>query len=418
MSRQTTQPNQPRSENREHDHDHSRLHGHDHDHEHEHDHGHDHPHGHDHARDHGHEHPHGHDHGHSSGPLGWLAALFHVGSHSHGDDALMADLALAASQDGIRTVWLALGLLGLTTLLQVAIYLFSGSVALLADTVHNLGDALNSVPLLIAFYLARRPPTRRYTYGYHRAEDVAGVLIVLSILFSAAYIFYESINKFFHPSEVSNLGAVAAAALIGFLGNEAVALLQIRTGKRIGSAALVADGQHARTDGLTSLAVLLAAAGVWLGFPLLDPIIGVLIGVAILFITWDATKTMWYRLMDAVDPELYDQALAIAHEQVRHHDGLEEIRRLRLRWLGHRLHADVYIAVQPDLTLAEGHDLAEQVRLGLFRHMPLLSEAIVHVDPWSADPEEYHRATMSRDPVPKPIAGFDLITAQPQVPGT
>lgn len=313
---------------------------------------------------------------------------------------------------------MALALLGLTTLLQAVIYLFSGSVALLADTVHNLGDALNSVPLLIAFYLARRPPTRRYTYGYHRAEDVAGVLIVLSILFSAAYIFYESIDKFFHPQEITNLGAVAAAALIGFLGNEAVAVLQIRVGRRIGSAAMVADGQHARTDGLTSLAVLLAAAGVWLGFPLLDPIIGVLIGVAILFITWDATKTMWYRLMDAVEPELYDQALAIAHEQVRHHDGLEEIRRLRLRWLGHRLHADVYIAVQPDLTLAEGHDLAEQVRLGLFRRMPLLSEAIVHVDPWSADPEEYHRATMSRDPVPKPIAGLDLINAQPQAPGT
>jgi cation diffusion facilitator family transporter len=371
-----------------------------HDHEYgiEHDHDHDHPHDDDHAHDHDH---------HQEGPtglLGWIAAVFHIGGHSHGDEALIADPAFAASQEGIRTVWIALGLLALTTVLQVAIYLLSGSVALLADTVHNLGDALNSIPLLIAFYLARRLPTRRYNYGYHRAEDVAGVLIVLSILFSAAYIFYESINKFFNPSEVTNLLAVAAAALIGFLGNEGVAMLQIRTGRRIGSAALVADGQHARTDGLTSLAVLLAAAGVWLGFPLLDPIIGVLIGVAILFITWDATKTIWYRLMDAVEPETYDQALAVAQDQVGHHDGLEQIRRLRLRWMGHRLHADLHIAVQPDLTLAEGHDLAEQVRLGLFRNMPLLSEAIVHVDPWSPDPGEYHRATLSREPAPRPIA--------------
>ena len=335
--------------------------------------------------------------------MGWLAGLFHIGGHSHGEEQLIADPAFAGSQEGIRTVWIALGLLGLTTVLQVAIYLASGSVALLADTVHNLGDALNSIPLLIAFYLARRLPTRRYTYGYHRAEDVAGVLIVLSIAFSAVYIFYESIQKFFNPGEVTNLVAVAAAALIGFLGNEGVALLQIRTGRRIGSAALVADGQHARTDGLTSLAVLVAAAGVWLGFPLLDPIIGMLIGVAILFITWDATKTIWYRLMDAIEPETYDRALAVAHDQVAHHDGLQEIRRLRMRWMGHRLHADLHIAVQPELSTAQGHDLAEQVRLGLFSAMPLLSEAIVHVEPWSTAPEEYHRATLRREPVPLPI---------------
>lgn len=397
MSPQTAQPSDPVADRQDHDDEHGHGPGHDHD------------------RTHGHDHEaedHDHQHSHRSGPLGWLAAVFHVGGHSHDDEVLtpalhagasVADPAFARSQEGIRTVWVALGLLGLTTLIQVAIYLLSGSVALLADTVHNLGDALNSVPLLIAFYLARRLPTRRYNYGYHRAEDVAGVLIVLSILFSAVYIFYESINKLFNPDEVSNLGAVAAAALIGFLGNEAVAVLQIRTGRRIGSAALVADGQHARTDGLTSLAVLVAAGGVWLGFPLLDPIIGMLIGVAILFITWDATKTIWYRLMDAVEPEIYDQALAIAQAQASHHDGLEEIRRLRLRWMGHRLHADLHIAVQPDLTLAEGHDLAEQVRLGLFRNMALLSEAVVHVDPWSADPDEYHRATLSREPAPRPI---------------
>lgn len=368
---------------------------------------HHHPHRHDehehhhHEHGHDHEHPHGHDHG--AGLWSRLAALFHLGGHRHGDSPLMVDPAFAANREGIRTVWLALSLLLATTLIQALIYWLSGSVALLADTVHNLGDALNSVPLLIAFYLARRPPNRRYTYGYHRAEDVAGVVIVLSILFSAGYILVEAVDKLFHPRQIGHLGAVAAAALVGFLGNEAVAWLQIRVGRRIGSAAMVADGQHAAIDGLTSLAVLVAAAGVWLGFPLLDPIVGVAIGVVILFIAWDATKAMWYRLMDAVDPELYDQALAAVQAQAQRHPGLQEIRRLRMRWVGHRLQADLYIAVQPHLSLAEGHDLAEQVRLSLFQSLPHLAEAIVHVDPWSPDPVDYHHATARHDPVPQPI---------------
>ena len=355
------------------------------------------------VHDHAHDPGHGHDHSGPQGPLGWLASLLHLGGHDHGEQKLLADEAFAASAEGIRIVWIALALLTATTVIQVAIYLFSGSVALLADTVHNLGDGLNSIPLLIAFYLARRAPTRRYTYGFHRAEDVAGVIIVLSIAFSAAYIFYESIVKLFDPTTISNVGAVAAAALIGFVGNEAVAVIQIRTGRRIGSAALVTDGLHARTDGLTSLAVLVAALGVYLGYPIVDPIIGMLIGVAVLFITRDATRSIWYRLMDAIEPEIYDQAAAIAAEQVSHHAGLEEIRRLRLRWMGHRLHADLHIAVQPTLTTVEGHDLAEQVRSGLFRGLPLLSEAIVHVEPWSADPDAFHQETRHREPVPRPL---------------
>lgn len=350
-----------------------------------------------------HEHEQDHDHDHLGGPLGWLASLLHLGGHTHTEQKLIADDAFASSDEGIRTVWIALGLLTLTTVIQVVIYLISDSVALLADTVHNLGDGLNSIPLLVAFYLARRAATRRYTYGFHRAEDVAGVFIVLSIAFSAGYIFYESVLKLFNPTEIRNLTAVAAAALVGFLGNEAVAIIQIRTGRRIGSAALVTDGLHARTDGLTSLAVLVAAGGVWLGAPIVDPIIGILIGVAVLFITRDATVSIWYRLMDAIEPEIYDKAEAIAHEQVNHHDGLREIRRLRMRWMGHRLHADVHIAVDPELSTVAGHDLAEQVRIGLFKAMPLLSELIVHVEPWSSDPDEYHQQTTWREKPPRRI---------------
>lgn len=343
----------------------------------------------------------GHDHVHRDGIIGWLQSLLHLGGHSHAEQSLIADDEFIAGDEGIRTVWIALGLLLLTTVLQVVIYLFSGSVALLADTVHNLGDGLNSVPLLIAFYLARRAPTRRYNYGMHRAEDVAGVVIVLSIAFSAGYIFWESARKFVEPEPIRNLGAVALAALIGFIGNELVAIIQIRTGKRIGSAALVADGQHARTDGLTSLAVLLAAGGAALGFPLADPIVGLLIGVTVVFITWDAIKSVWFRLMDAIEPEIYAEAVAAADDQVGHHDGLESIERLRLRWLGHRLTADVVIAVTPSLSVTAGHDLAEQVRLGLFKALPLLSEAVVHVEPHGAD--DHHAQTRDREPVPRRI---------------
>ena len=223
----------------------------------------------DHTHDHG-DHPHGdHDHDHDdhqqqAGPWGWVRALFHAQGHDHDHSALATDRSFLENQEGIRTVWLALGLLLLTTVLQMIIFGLSGSVALLADTAHNLVDALNSIPLLIAFYLARRLPTRRYNYGFGKAEDVAGIFIVLSIAVSAVYIFGESFGKLFDPQPLTNVGWVAAAAIIGALGNEAVAFIQIRTGRKIGSAAMEADGLHARTDGLTSLAVLVAAIGAWL----------------------------------------------------------------------------------------------------------------------------------------------------------
>lgn len=302
---------------------------------------------------------------------------------------MIGDQAFLHNEIGIRTVWWALAALAVTSLIQVGIYYLSGSVALLADTIHNIGDGLNSVPLLIAFYLARRAATRRYPYGFARAEDVAGIFIVLSIALSAGLIFWESIQKLLHPEPLTHLGWVAAAALVGFVGNEAVALLQIRTGRAIGSAALVADGLHARTDGLTSLAVLIAAGGTWLGFPIVDPIIGLLIGVTILFITRDATVTMWYRLMDAVDPQLIDRAEAVA----RGHGEVKQVRRVRMRWMGHRLHADLLLAVDPHMSTAASHQVAEEVRHDLYHAFPHLEDVVVHVDPWSPQQDVYHQLT-------------------------
>jgi cation diffusion facilitator family transporter len=367
-------------------HDHGNV-GSDHDHDHHH---HDHHH---------HDHEDGHGHTHGAGVWGWINTVFHLHGHSHQRAALAADQSFMHNEEGIRTVWLALAALGVTSLLQILIVLASGSVALFADTMHNIGDALNSIPLLIAFYLARRLATRRYTYGFGRAEDVAGIFIVLSIAVSAGIVFWESFQRLLNPQPLQSLGWVAAAAIIGFLGNEAVAWLQIRKGREIGSAALVADGLHARTDGLTSLAVLVAAGGSWLGFPIIDPIIGLLIGVTILFITKDAVVTMWYRLMDAIEPEYLTQAEQVVANQ----PGVKELRRLRMRWVGHRISADVCIAVDPHLTTVESHHVAEHLRHNLFHKVPYLAEVTVHVDPWAPEPATHHELTHHHDPAPQPL---------------
>ncbi|MBI3160247.1 MAG: cation transporter [Chloroflexi bacterium] len=318
------------------------------------------------AHSHTHDHPHGHEHSHGDGLWPTIAAALHLPGYTHTHDRPSESDALFTNALGIRTLYWALALLSATTVAQVFVYLASGSVALLADTVHNLGDALNSIPLLIAFYLGRRAANARYTYGYGRAEDIAGLFIVASIAFSAGYILWEAALKFIDPQPIANGGWVALAALVGFLGNEAVAVLQISVGRRIGSEAMITDGRHARIDGLTSLAVLPAVLGSALGFHILDPIFGLIIGVSILFITRDAIRAMWLRMMDAVDPALTEQVTRTlsAHPQVA------AVRVLRLRWVGHRLYVEGELALAEDLkssdltALLDGlkHDLAHAVR--------------------------------------------------------
>lgn len=325
-----------------------------------------------------HEHNHNdHSHAHEQprSVLGWIRQIFHMGGHEHAP--LVGDPAFIANQEGIRTVWLALLALGATSLLQIGIVALSGSVALLADTVHNIGDTLNSIPLLIAFYLARRAATRRYTYGFGRAEDVAGVFIVLSIAVSAGVVFWESIQKLINPQPMQNMLWVAVAAIIGFVGNETVALLQIRVGRKIGSDAMIADGLHARIDGLTSLAVLIAAGGTALGLPILDPIIGLLIGIAILFITRDATVRIWCRLMDAVDPGLVNR---IEHYTLQV-EGVQSVKRLRVRWVGHQLFAEIAATVEDQLSLTESHQIARQIEQTLHQAIPHLSEITLQIAP-------------------------------------
>jgi cation diffusion facilitator family transporter len=302
---------------------------------------------------------------------------------------MAGDKAIADNKLGIRTIYLAVALLGLTTIFQIGIYLISGSVALLGDTVHNLGDAVNSIPLLFAFWLASRVANKRYTYGYGRAEDLAGVLIVLSIGFSAFYILWESVNRLFNPVPLDNVGWVAAAAVIGFAGNELAAIIQIRTGRKIGSDAMIANGLHARTDGLTSLAVLVAAVGVFLGYPVVDAIVGILMGIVILFITKDAAKSMWYRLMDAVDPIIVERA----EEVLKEHPDVKGVQRLQMRWVGHRLHAEAVISLDADLNAAECSSISEHLSHHLYHDIPNLAEATIAFVPWSAGGKTFYCET-------------------------
>lgn len=296
--------------------------------------------------------------------------------HSH-DAADSVDDTLESTAAGIRTVKISLLVLGLTALIQIVIVVMSGSVALAADTIHNFADALTAVPLWIAFALGAKPATRRYTYGFGRVEDLAGSFVVAMITMSAIIAGYEAITRLIHPQQIEHVGWVALAGLVGFIGNEWVALYRIRVGHRIGSAALIADGLHARTDGFTSLAVLCSAGGVALGFPLADPIVGLLITAAILAVLRTAARDVFRRLLDGVDPAMVDAA----EQALAARPGVQAVRSVRMRWIGHRLHADAELDVDPALDLAQAHRIAHDAEHELTHTVPKLTTALIHAYP-------------------------------------
>jgi cation diffusion facilitator family transporter len=306
----------------------------------------------------------GHGHGHAFRP------------HSH-DAADRVDPALESSRDGLRALGVSLGVLVATAAVQAVVVVLSGSVALLSDTLHNVADALTAVPVGVALLLGRRPSTRRFTYGYGRAEDVAGVVVVLVVLGSAVLAGYESVRRLAEPADVRALGAVAVAGVVGAVGNEIAARVRIRTGRRIGSAALVADGLHARTDALTSLAVLISAGGSALGLRWADPAVGLAITAAIAVVTWGAARQVLARLMDAVDPDLVDRATAALREV----DGVVSVDGVRMRWIGHALRAEVDLAVPPGVTVEQAHRTAHAAEHRLTHAVPRLTAATVHAHP-------------------------------------
>ena len=300
--------------------------------------------------------------------------------HTHGS----IDPTIATTTKGIWAIKWSFIVLAVTSALQLVVVVISGSVALLADTIHNVGDAVTAIPLWIAFVLARRKPSKTFTYGLGRAEDLAGVAIVAIILFSAVFAGYEAVNRLIYPQSIDFIPWVVAAGVIGFLGNEAVAVFRIRVGREINSAALIADGYHARTDGFTSLAVVFGAIGVWLGFPLADPIVGLLITIAIFGIVWQSSKAVFVRMLDGVDPAVTDEIRHVAG----HIKGVQQVLDVKARWLGHRLLADVGVRVRADMTVADADRLAENLRHEMLEHIPALSATNVRVSSKTEDAAE------------------------------
>ena len=329
---------------------------------------------------------HHHTHASRSRIIGSLRAL--IAPHSH--DALDAmDQSLSANDDGMRALKRSLAVLGATAALQLAIMFVSGSIALVSDSVHNVADALTAVPLGLAFWLGRKPPNRRYTFGYGRTEDVAGIFIVLTIAASALVAGYAAVERLVHPQAVHHIGWVIAAGLVGFAGNEVVALYRIRVGGRIGSAALVADGHHARTDGITSLAVVAGAIGVAAGWQAADPIAGLLITVGILGILKNAAHDVYRRLVDSVDPTLVDRV----EDVLAGVPGVEHVETVRIRWVGHELWAEAVVVSDGQLSLEAAHGIAEEAHHRLLHRIPRLAEALIHSDPGPVGGEERHALT-------------------------
>ena len=327
----------------------------------------------------GHHEVHDHDHG-----AGRWQRLRHsvsgfIGGHSH-DAGEQIDNALEADAAGRKALFISFGGLAVTAAIQGTVVAFSGSIALLGDTLHNVADALTAIPLLIAFTLARRAATKRFTYGFGRSEDLAGLFVIAMITLSSVVAAYEAVRRLIHPQSITHLWAVAGAAVVGFVGNEIVARYRIKVGRQIGSAALVADGLHARTDGFTSLAVLLGAGGVALGWRLADPIVGLVISVAILGVLRSAVRQVGARLMDAVDPKLVEQATAA----VLGVHGVDAVRELRIRWIGHTLRAEADVTVARNLTVVQAHDLAHHAEQHLLGQVGRLTAATIHTSPRGA----------------------------------
>jgi cation diffusion facilitator family transporter len=323
------------------------------------------------AGDHAHPHPNEHRHG---GLAGAVRDIFRPHSHDAADSI---DAALQSDERGIRAVKVSFVALMVTALLQVGIVVVTGSVALLADTIHNFSDALTAVPLFIAFRLGRRPANDRYTYGYRRAEDLAGLFVLAMIATSAVVAAWHAVDRLVHPRELDHIGVLFLAGFAGFVGNELVALYRIREGNAIGSAALVADGYHARTDGFTSLAVVLGAAGAWAGWDRADPVVGLGISIAIFLVLGSAARQIYYRLMDAVDPRL----VARIRLEAGHTTGVRTVHETKVRWLGHRIVADITIDVDAGVTVSDGHAIATEARRRLVEQVAHVDEVHVHVHP-------------------------------------
>ena len=289
-------------------------------------------------------------------------------SHDHG--------AVYGNRDAVRAVVVSAVALGIAAAVEFAAALTSHSASVLADGMHNAGDVLTTFVLLASFWIARRPATRRFTSGFGRIEDVATLLIVLVIVVTAAAAFYESVRKFFVHEAYGSIGFSLFAAAVGIVANLGVSEYKIRVGRGINSPALEADGIHSRIDALVSGGAFAGIGLAGLGLRLADPVAGVLITIAIVYVLAGTVRDLFYRMMDAVDPDVVDEMTAAA----RGVDGVLEVHDVAARWVGRELWAVMHIDCDPDSSLQQAHDIVEHVHHEV-SHAFDLGRLDVHMDP-------------------------------------
>jgi len=319
--------------------------------------------------------------------------------HAHGHEHGKVDADLYGNRAGLRAVQISTAGMFLVAAIQFAIAWIGGSAGLFADALHNFGDVFTTIALWIAFVISNRAANQRYTYGYYRAEDLAGIFIVLVIIASAIASAVESIQKLTSGNIPTQIYLSMAAALIGVAGNELLAQYKISVGKRINSVSLIADGHHSRIDGLTSLAAFIGLIGVQLGFPKADPFAGIVITIVIVTVVFSTSRGVLQRLLDAVDPHVVPSIVTTATAV----PGVEEVTDVRARWVGHTLHVVMNIEVDAELTLSKAHAIAEEVRHRLFHDVRGISEVVVHTDPSSASGDHHQEMAHHIQAAQRPI---------------
>jgi len=343
---------------------------------------------------HVHEHnEHDHDQGHNHDE-------HEHGQKGHGHEHGKVDADLYGNRAGLRAVQISTAGMLLVSVIQFAIAWVGGSAGLFADALHNFGDVFTTIALWIAFVISNRAANQRYTYGYYRSEDLAGIFIVLVIIASATVSAVESIQKLKSGNVPTQIYLSMAAALVGVAGNELLAQYKISVGKRINSVSLIADGHHSRIDGLTSLAAFIGLVGVLLGFPKADPIAGIVITIVIVAVVFSTSRSVLQRLLDAVDPHIVPSIITLASSV----PGVEQVTDVRARWVGHTLHVVMNIEVNAELTLSKAHGIAEEVRHRLFHDIKGLSEVLIHTDPSSASGDYHQELAHHIQEAQRPIA--------------
>lgn len=308
------------------------------------------------------------------------------GHHHHPG---MLDHDLTTHRRAVHAIWWSVAVLGLTAALQLAIVSATDSAGLFADALHNVGDVLGTAALWVGLRLSRRPPSARFPYGWRRFEDLAGLVIVVAIAASAALALWDSTTAILGETHrVRNPAWALAAALVGVAGNEAVASYKIRVGRSIDSVALVADGRHARVDGLVSLAAAAGIVGAWLGVPLADPVAGLVIGGVIVLVLLRTGGEVLARTVDAVEPGIIDRIDEVAGRV----PGIRGVHDVRARRVGRSLLVQLHAEVDGDLRVREAHGLAEEVRHRLVHDLPAILMVDVHLDP-AGEREDAHAVT-------------------------